>query len=693
MDNQLCQALRNLCFNTGWNYAIFWRLNHQVPMILTLEDACYNNHEHHGPFEIKSSDKASRSCGGQFLDNSLGLTLAKISSHVYFLGEGVVGQVATNNKHLWISSDKYATDICSSLKYYDGWLTQLSAGIRTIAAVAIFPHGVVQLGSFNSISEDLNLVNHIKDTMVELHENIPRYISSMDCSPCPFNESCRSSVSRNYDDRIRTRDDETNVLSSVFLSLDELDFAVPGPEGYARKTPVTNTNQKPEKLISGVTENLDPLEYHPAKSLQQLNENFASKNGESRSFFRDSVVGTENNDDQSSLNNCSWEDSWYVPSMLYDHSQTSDQSEMTFAAIDPHMNVKMDYKRVYEFHREGDHINKCVPCLNFSAGCELHEALGPKFKKQKNEKFVQIPDDTTCNSTLTTLNSCAEHLLEAVVAEACRKSTEIKYEDTLSGSVQSLLTADKVLEPPTNDTHGIPSADYSLQQSSIVEENANYYIPTSGARDGRYLKALSSASYSKCDIQQERPEALHTVSRRKAYNGKKCRRRPRDRQLIQDRIKELRELVPHGSKCSIDSLLEQTIKHILFMQCTTEQAEKLDKCAESKETITCGSFGTEQGSSWAMEVGNNLRVLPVTVENIDTSGQMLIKMLCEDCSPFLEIVKTVRSLGLTILKGGTEVYHGKILIYYVVEGQNNITMHRTDVLCSLLQILQQKAYV
>ncbi|KAF5958598.1 hypothetical protein HYC85_005823 [Camellia sinensis] len=58
-------------------------------------------------------------------------------------------------------------------------------------------------------------------------------------------------------------------------------------------------------------------------------------------------------------------------------------------------------------------------------------------------------------------------------------------------------------------------------------------------------------------------------------SGENCRPRPRDRQLIQDRIKELRDLVPNGSKCSIDSLLERTIKHMLFMQSITKHAEKL----------------------------------------------------------------------------------------------------------------------
>lgn len=39
-----------------------------------------------------------------------------------------------------------------------------------------------------------------------------------------------------------------------------------------------------------------------------------------------------------------------------------------------------------------------------------------------------------------------------------------------------------------------------------------------------------------------------------------------------------------------------------------------------------GSSNHEQGSSWAMEVGNNMKVCPVTVENIGTNGQMLVEV-------------------------------------------------------------------
>lgn len=94
-------------------------------------------------------------------------------------------------------------------------------------------------------------------------------------------------------------------------------------------------------------------------------------------------------------------------------------------------------------------------------------------------------------------------------------------------------------------------------------------------------------------------------------------------------------------------------------------------------------------------------------------------MLCEDCSHFLEIAEAIRSLGLTILKGVTEAHGEKSWICFVVEvgsdiwmwvfdpywlcahmfdylevpifqGENNRTIHRMDILWSLVQILQPK---
>ena len=44
-------------------------------------------------------------------------------------------------------------------------------------------------------------------------------------------------------------------------------------------------------------------------------------------------------------------------------------------------------------------------------------------------------------------------------------------------------------------------------------------------------------------------------------------------------------------QCSIDSLLERTIKHMLFLESITNHADKLNKCAEPKVCQTCSLQG------------------------------------------------------------------------------------------------------
>ncbi|XP_071689451.1 transcription factor EMB1444-like isoform X2 [Rutidosis leptorrhynchoides] len=313
----------------------------------------------------------------------------------------------------------------------------------------------------------------------------------------------------------------------------------------------------------------------------------------------------------------------------------------------------------YESQSEIDTMNTMKTSFEFPAGFELYEALGPAFYKQNDnynwQKVDQMPG--TSSSNLLTPNSGTEHLLEAVVANVSQSDSEF------SNSV-------KFIETQFND----------MQTSSSGLESS---------------LGFSSASHSRCSEPLERSQDPVNVTKKRAKPVESSRPRPRDRQLIQDRIKELRELVPNGSKCSIDSLLERTIKHMLFMQSVTKHADKIDKCAESKllgnKTGARGSLSHEQGSSWAMEVGNNMKVCPVTVENIGTNGQMVVEMMCEEGVHFLEIADAIRSLGLTILKGVTEPDGDKNWMCFVVEGQNNINVHRMDVIWLLVQILQSKA--
>ncbi|XVE58129.1 hypothetical protein DITRI_Ditri04bG0145300 [Diplodiscus trichospermus] len=180
-------------------------------------------------------------------------------------------------------------------------------------------------------------------------------------------------------------------------------------------------------------------------------------------------------------------------------------------------------------------------------------------------------------------------------------------------------------------------------------------------------------------------------TRKRAKPGESTRPRPKDRQLIQDRIKELRGIIPHsGKQLSIDLLLERTIKYLLFLQGITKYADKIKQVDEPK------LIGQENGmlpkhnkmsggATWAFEVG--AQSIPIVVKDLNPPGQMLIEMLCEDRGFFLEIADVIRGFGLNILNGVMELQEDKIWARFIVEANEQV--ERTNIICSLLPLLQQ----
>ncbi|KAL8138874.1 hypothetical protein V2J09_004875 [Rumex salicifolius] len=184
-----------------------------------------------------------------------------------------------------------------------------------------------------------------------------------------------------------------------------------------------------------------------------------------------------------------------------------------------------------------------------------------------------------------------------------------------------------------------------------------------------------------------RPQESSKATKKRARPGESPRPRPKDRQMIQDRIKELREIIPNGAKCSIDSLLDRTIKHMLFMQGVTKYVDKLKQVDEAKAHRDVSNNSKTSGSTaWAVEVGGHN---PIIVEDLGHSGQMLIEMVCEDQGFFLEIADVIRGFGLTILKGVVEARDGKIWAQFIVEANRHVT--RMEVLVSLLQIFKESS--
>lgn len=227
-------------------------------------------------------------------------------------------------------------------------------------------------------------------------------------------------------------------------------------------------------------------------------------------------------------------------------SQTPESADMKF---------QKDLEKL-DFQTESSHVDILNTSSNFPAGCELQEALGLAFLRKSNYfdwEAEKTEDRTTINmpegmgSSQLTSDSHTDHLLEAVVSNVCQSGSDVKSEKLLSKPVRSLSTIEVNPEPSGHTTHTITSAGYSLQQSSLVEDK-EHGLSSSGVCGVISPTGFSSNCTSTCSEQLERSSEPAKNNKKRARPGESCRPRPRDRQLIQDRIKELRELVPNGSK-------------------------------------------------------------------------------------------------------------------------------------------------
>ncbi|XP_047325608.1 transcription factor bHLH155-like isoform X2 [Impatiens glandulifera] len=519
MATQLQQALRSLCYNSDWKYAVFWKFKHQSRMMLTWEDAYYdNNHEQQNLSEGMCSSGTGNALSDWHAHDPLGLAVAKMTYHVYSLGEGVVGQVAVTGKHMWILADNHITDYNSTIEHCDGWQAQFSAGIKTVVVVPISPYGVIQLGSLNKVSEDLKLVNHMRQLFLVLQDSSVESISIM------ASYITRSSLSLSQIGSVNK--DKIFSGSSTFNSTQKLvdhSYAISVPANSSPDADATISKQ--EELGPSTTnceETCSIAEQH--KKVEDKSSVFWSQVGDDCDFGH---LRNDSDDVMFPVHEFGV-DIPLTPSDLLDSRTCNVSSGFLQMPESLDVQIDMDFGQDLESNTEFKSKNT-LNNNSFSnySGCELFEALGPAFQREHtnydwdankigNEIPISIPEETTpyCGSG---------HLLEAVVASVCEKLPESTY------------------HKPQVD-----SASCSLNQS-LVENEASYCLSSevSGVWSSR---CFSSPNLSACSGQLERSQETTKVGKKRARPGESGRPRPRDRQLIQDRIKELRDLVPSGSK-------------------------------------------------------------------------------------------------------------------------------------------------
>ncbi|GJM87947.1 hypothetical protein PR202_ga03958 [Eleusine coracana subsp. coracana] len=236
-------------------------------------------------------------------------------------------------------------------------------------------------------------------------------------------------------------------------------------------------------------------------------------------------------------------------------------------------------------------------------------------------------------------------------------------------------------------------SNFAKQTSFLEKVEDGCLSQNNGMHKSQIRLWIESGQNMKCEsVSASNSKGVDTTSkssRKRSRPGENPKPRPKDRQLIQDRIKELRELVPNGAKCSIDALLEKTIKHMLFLQSVTKHADNLKDSNESK--ILGGENGPlkdcfEGGATWAFDVGSQSMTCPIIVEDLERPRQMLVEMLCEDRGIFLEIADFIKGLGLTILRGVMEARKNKIWARFTVEANRDVT--RMEIFLSLMRLLE-----
>ncbi|XP_024028273.1 transcription factor EMB1444 isoform X1 [Morus notabilis] len=717
-SSPLRQFLISLCNNTHWKYAVFWKLQHQTPPILTWEDAYCDNakpaedlgsasddsHVNRSkPISFQSRETSMQDIGSEGCQ--IELLVANMSCVQYALGDGLVGDVACTGKHTWVFFNNFFTrEFDSNLvpDWTDEWLLQIAMGIKTILLVPLLPDGVLQLGSLEMVAEDLSVVGFIKERFDAYH--------SMMSSTIPF------TIMMNPVDH-----SSLSPLSSTVESLNE-------------PTRLITSRVKSEKLEDFDCNTLNERRLSTSKQsipVQTVQDMLVVPKNDAVDVFK-----------STSKNEIGFPEESAIPSLSFDvNSLDMAEAEMFgFSCLEEEL-LAYSLSSGQDVELFENSLNGVTPCTagemaaqlfgddyinngycksmtsfsRFPEDSELHRALGPSFQERNTyehfwDSSFLIEDARTnrpsafCNRELLDViepswfggSGDKDYLLEAVVTDLCCSSDDVL--SSLSDNVPSYVTSSRqsTFSQPQVQSKAGPRMQNCSIQSNLAKPS---FLPrvdsltsldgmtSTLTNEGRQVKVQGPVQSSK----QKRPPNTKT---RRTRNGSTQKSRPRDRQLIQDRVKELRELVPNGAKCSIDGLLDQTIKHMLYLESVAGQAKKLKghllreaaSGRNRRSTATCNTL--QNGTSWAFEFGSVQQACPIVVEDLGNTGHMLIEVLCDDHGLFLDIAQLIRRLDLTVLKGVMENRSSNTWAHFVVEATKGF--HRMEIFWPLLHLLQRK---
>ncbi|KAL6142161.1 hypothetical protein ACLB2K_060444 [Fragaria x ananassa] len=702
----LRQLLKSLCGNSLWNYGVFWKLKHQTDLILRWEDGyCHQpkprgtmDHATDNIFFGEANEISFKKCGtsiheGGSAGYSIGLAVADMSHLQYTFGKGVVGGVASTGNHSWVLLDGLLTSESDSNLVSDcpdEWLLQFALGVKTILLVPVLPHGVLQFGSMETVAEDLAVVAFMKDRFNAIHNVMGKAVSSniVRSIQAPYSWSQSSGLMQN------TYESSTVGINPLKVGRSE-DF------GDIRQNNTLSTLEQFVQLstIESPLFGIDPSILKNAGEFE-VGGMAVCSTGESK---------TANRSSDTSLLDMLENQIFGLSCQEEEHIALSQNGSYSFGVFGESFDGLNSYiagseaEQLFKFNNDTGH-NNINNFFEFPETSELHKALGTSFQRQTDEQLwdLSISIDDTCSSSGVQKNlvsstnppwfsnGCdAENLLKASLAKDDTSSS-------ISDGIKSCTTSSRQY----SSYKQLKSEEGALMECEPMIWSHTSALParcsTSSSFTGMMNTVVDNQQEDKRynPTQPKKEQKLSGANPRRAKPGNSPKLRPRDRQLIQDRVKELRELVPNGAKCSIDGLLDRTIKHMMYLRSMTDQAEKLKSYAhKDQERPHCNNTnktlsGSSNGTSRAFELGRELQISPIVVEDLEHPGHMLIEMLCDEHGLFLEIAQAIRRLELTVLKGVMETRSNNLWAHFVVEVPRGF--HRMDVFWPLLHLLQRR---
>ncbi|PUZ77022.1 hypothetical protein GQ55_1G337600 [Panicum hallii var. hallii] len=690
-------------------------------------------------------------------------------NQVHVVGEGVIGRALISGKYQWISDDIPFSlsqisdaDNLGLFQGYTWWQHQFLSGIKTIAVVPIQAFGVAHFGSMQKVSESLEFLDQVRGALF-LKESISWPPSTKDVQKdvITYNPQFQLDSPSTAEGlaHIKAEPENTKLLEDT-ITVDSLkNFAIASSNHSLHSFNGFTSNES----CIGLNPHIVAMPVN-SKSISSVKVLLSDSNSRHSNISENALQITSTKQPGSSLTTAATSYSSLTDLPRMEHGLSCTPNKLRYCLQSEKSSFLDSYSSIFSTEADlkstlfdndtpfvqGDVIHEVGTAGSTSYACELQElpneiwgeGAGPtkQVRKVDSENHgllesttfdpvmndwwddtAQLAGNTTHFGATGTNSVAGQANTDQVSVEERGLFSESTFEELFGfdGNVSHAST-----DPLGSSVSGCRLPRYNLQDSfsvcnaqipALLLPSINYASENdqTGASKATPM-SLQNLSMDDCGSlntanskvsQVKKPEGVKVVKKR-ARPGETTRPRPKDRQQIQERVKELREIVPNSAKCSIDALLDRTIKHMLFLQSVTKYAEKIKQADEpkmiSKDSSAVlndnssgvvlkddPSAGSSGGATWAYEVAGQTMVCPIIVEDLAPPGQMLVEMLCEERGFFLEIADTIRGFGLTILKGLMELRDGKIMARFLVEANKNVT--RMDIFLSLVQLLQQNS--